>query len=170
MFRKILVVLLIALIATTASAQQESVRGGARDRAPVIDARDFNLEKYEGKVVVLAFWQALECAACESYVPWLAEMQTRYLEEGLVIVAVNQDLQTAAATDWLPKIHSRSEIVIDATRKLAANYQIKGVPSTLFFDRNLELAGNVNGFVPEESASLEKVIKLLVEQEYAEEE
>jgi hypothetical protein len=53
MFRNIVFVILFGvstLAVWSASAQmEESVRGGNRDRAPVINVRDFNLQKYEGR-------------------------------------------------------------------------------------------------------------------------
>jgi thiol-disulfide isomerase/thioredoxin len=145
---------------------EESVRGGNRDRAPVINVRDFNLQKYEGKVVMIAFWQARECPTCEAYIPWLADMQGRYGSDGLVIVAVNQDLESASATDMVSKIHSRSQVVLDPTRKMAASYQIEGVPSTYLYDRNLNLTDKFSGFVKEETESMEKAVEKLLEKKY----
>ena len=170
MFRKIAVVLLVGvgiLAAGVASAQlEESVRGSSRNRAPVIDVRDFNLKSYEGKVVMIAFWQGRECATCESYIPWLADMQGRYGEEGLVIVAVNQDQESAAAADLVNKIHSRSQIVLDPTRKMASSYQIEGVPSTYLYDRNLNLTEKFTGFVKEETEPMEKAVEELLKKKY----
>lgn len=170
MLRNIAVILLVGLgilAAGVASAQpEESVRGSYRDRAPAIDVRDFNLKSYEGKVVMIAFWQGRECPTCESYISWLSDMQGRYGEEGLIIVAVNQDLESAAASDLANNIHSRSQIVLDPTRKMASSYQIEGVPSTYLHDRNLNLAEKFTGFVKEETEPMEKAVEKLLKKKY----
>jgi hypothetical protein len=83
-------------------------------------------------------------------------------------VAVNQDLETASATDMVSKIHSRSQIVIDPTRKMAASYQIEGVPSTYLYDRNLNLTDKFTGFVKEETEPMEKAVEKLLKKKYRE--
>lgn len=165
MFRKFIVPLLTGLIVLAAAAAmagpEGSVRGGNRDRVAVISAKDFNLKSLEGSVVLVGFWQSA-CEQCESYVQWMAEIQARYLEEGLVIVAVNQDTETSAATDLLNKIHRRTQVVIDPTGRMAAQYELEAMPSTYLYDRNLNMQDKFPGFVPEETEPLEAaIVKLL---------
>lgn len=170
MLKKIAYVILVGVtlaFSTMALAgPEESVRGSNRDRVPVIDVRDFNLTKLEGKVVLIAFWQKLECDPCEAYISWLSTMQSRYGKEGLAVVAVNQDLESSAATSMLPKIHSRSQVVLDPTRKMGSSYELEGMPSTYLYDRNQNMTDKFVGFVPEETEAMEKAIAKLIEKEY----
>jgi thiol-disulfide isomerase/thioredoxin len=168
MFRKILpVVLLVGLMAALALAGPGvSVRGGHRDRAPVLAPQDFNLKRLEGKVVMMAFWRATDCLPCREYIEWLSKMQVTHGEKGLVIVAVNQDRESAAATDMLSMIHPRTQIILDPAGKMGADYQLEGMPSTYLYDRNLEMTYKFVDFVPEETDSLETAVATLLKQKY----
>jgi thiol-disulfide isomerase/thioredoxin len=170
MFRKMMISLLIVTVSLTGSlalaGPEGSVRGGNRERVPVLNARDFNLDSMVGKVVMVGFWQGTNCPTCEAYISWLTEMQERYLEDGLIIVAVNVDRDSGAATDLANKIHARSQIVLDPTGRMAASYELEGVPSTYLHDRNLNPAAKFVNFVPEESDSLVTTITELLATPY----
>ena len=170
MFRKIVFTLLVGVtlaFSTMALAGlEESVRGGDRDRVPVMDVRDFNLKKYEGKVVLIAFWQKLECDQCKAYISWLSTMQSQFGKEGLIVVAVNQDLESSAATSMLNQIHSRSQVVLDPTHRMRSSYKLEGMPSTYLYDRNQNMTDKFVGFIPEETEAMEKAIAGLIKKEY----
>lgn len=140
-----------------------SVRGGDRDRVPVISAKDFDLAKLRGKVVLVGFWQS-KCEQCEAYVGWLADMQTRYQDQGLVVVAVSQDPKSSSASDLLNKIHPRTQVVLDPTGKMAARYELDAMPATYLHDRNLELRDGFPGFDPKQAGPLEEVLLGLLEE------
>jgi thiol-disulfide isomerase/thioredoxin len=164
-----LLAVVLALAGSLALAGPEgSVRGGVRERVPVLSAKDFNLATLEGKVVMVAFWQGSNCSTCEAYISWLTDMQAQYLDDGLIVVAVNVDRDAAAATDLANKIHARSQIVLDPTRKMAAGYELAGVPSTYLHDRNLNLAAKFVHFVPEETDTLTTILTELLEKPYEE--
>jgi thiol-disulfide isomerase/thioredoxin len=174
MLRKIAAALLVGFlvgsllmtVAVVLAGDFGTVRGESRDRTPVLSVKDFNLETLVGKVVLIGFWQTLQCEACQTYIPWLTEMQARYGEDGLVIVAVNQDRDEAAATVLLSKIHPRTQVVLDPTGKMGSSYKLEGMPSTYLYDRNLNMREKFVGFVLEETDSLETTIVNLLEQEY----
>jgi thiol-disulfide isomerase/thioredoxin len=172
MSRKIMIPVLIAtvvLVGAMAFAGPEgSVRGGNRDRVPVLAAKDFNLAALEGRVVLVGFWRAVDCPSCEAYISWLTRMQAEFLDDGLVVVAVNEDVDSASGTDLLNKIHRRSQVVLDPTGRMGASYQLKGMPSTYLYDRNLNMSAKFVGFVAEETDSLVAAIAELVEKPYEE--
>jgi cytochrome c biogenesis protein CcmG/thiol:disulfide interchange protein DsbE len=170
MFRKMMIALLVVTVTLTGSlalaGPEGSVRGGSRERVPVLNAKDFNLASLEGKVVMVAFWQGFNCPTCEAYISWLTEMQGLYLEDGLVVVAVNVDRDSAAAKDLANKIHERSQIVLDPTGRMVGSYELESVPSTYLHDRNLNLVAKFVDFVPGETDSLVTTITELLEKEY----
>ena len=57
---------------------------------PALDGRSTRLTDYRGKVVLLNFW-ATWCAPCRVEMPWLAEFDRRYRDQGLEIVGINLD-------------------------------------------------------------------------------
>lgn len=175
MFRKIVMSLLVGLIVMTGSltmtgsmalaGPEGTVRGESRDRVAVLSVKDFNLQKYEGKVVLVGFWQA-RCEQCDAYISWLTRMQESHGEEGLVIVAVNQDQDTSSATDLIKKIHPKTQVVIDPTGKMGSQYELEGMPSTYLYDRNLNMQAKFVGFVPEETKPAEDEIVKLLKKKY----
>ena len=172
MFRKIMTPLLAVLItmvgALALAGPEGSVRGGDRDRVPALSVKDFNLEAYEGKVVLVGFWQKQgpQCEQCQAYISWLTRMQESHGKEGLVIVAVNQDTEEAAALDLMPMIHPRTQVVIDPTRKMGSRYKLEGMPSSYMYDRNLNMQAKFVGFVPEETEAMEEEIVRLLKIKY----
>jgi len=62
----------------------------------------FNLSDYQGKVVILDFW-ASWCVPCRRSFPWMNEMQNKYGDDGLVIVAVNLDSEVSDAEAFLER-------------------------------------------------------------------
>ena len=156
----------IAMTGAVALAGPEgTVRGESRDRVAVLSVKDFNLQTYEGKVVLVGFWQA-KCEQCEAYILWLTRMQESHGKEGLVIVAVNQDRDAHAATDLMNKIHQKTQVVIDPTGKMGSRYKLEGMPSSYLYDRNLDMQAKFVGFVPEETDPLEKEIVKLLKKKY----
>lgn len=170
MFRKMMTSLLVGAVLLTGglalAGPEGTVRGKSRERVPVLNARDFNMDSLVGRVVMVAFWKGANCPPCEAYISWLTETQERYLEDGLIVVAVNVDRDSGAATDLANKIHARSQIVLDPTGRMAASYELEGVPSTYLHDRNLNLAAKFVNFVPTETDSLETTITELLDKPY----
>ena len=163
----VFVVICLAAVATLSLAGPDTgVRGGDRDRVAVISVNDFNLEKLEGRVVLMAFWTGRGCVICPSFIGWLHEMQGRHGDDGLIVVAVNVDRDSGAATDLLNSIHPHSQVVLDPQRRLVLKYEVEGIPSTYLFDRNLNQNKMFAGFVPEDTRDEEKTILKLIEMQY----
>ena len=161
---------LIAMTGTMAGSMalagpEGTVRGESRDRVAILSVKDFNLRDLEGKVVLVGFWQA-RCKQCEAYILWLTEMQARHGDDGLIIVAVNQDRNESAATDLLNKIDPKIQVVIDPTGKMASQYQLEAMPSSYLYDRNLDMQAKFVDFVPEETEPVEAEIVKLLKKKY----
>lgn len=170
MIRKIIpILLLISLVAAVALAETGvSVRGGNRDRAPVLAPQDFHLDRLAGKVVMMAFWRDRNCPLCGDYINWLNRMQGRYGDEGFLVVAVNEDRDSSSAADMLNSIHPRSQVILDPKEKMGASYQLEGLPSTYLYDRTLEMKYKFVSFAVDNTDTLEAAIVELLKQEYKE--
>jgi len=98
-------------------------------------AESLNLDDYRGKVVVLDFW-ASWCVPCRRSFPWMNEMQQKYGEDGLVIIAVNLDNQTADAEKFLQQYPAEFSISYDHDRQLVRQYAVEAMPSSFLIDRD----------------------------------
>ena len=105
----------------------------------------FELEKYEGQVVVLDFW-ASWCAPCRRSFPWLNAMHAKYSSQGLVIIGVNVDNDPDAAAAFLEEYPADFQIHYDTDAVLARHYNIQGMPSSVVIGRDGEIVETHVGF------------------------
>jgi thiol-disulfide isomerase/thioredoxin len=115
--------------------------------APVANAApaQLDLADYRGKVVLVDFW-ASWCKPCRQSIPWLNEMHSRYAADGLVILGVNVDAERADADKFLRQMPIEFSVVFDSNGDLARRFSLKGMPSTLVFDRSGSLVMTHLGF------------------------
>ena len=62
---------------------------------PTAEATTIDLERLRGQVVYVDFWASL-CGPCRRSFPWMNELQQRYANRGLTVVAINVDLRLRA--------------------------------------------------------------------------
>ena len=108
-------------------------------------ADTLNLSDYRGKVVVLDFW-ASWCVPCRRSFPWMNEMQQKYGDDGLVIVAVNLDNQSSDAQKFLQQYPAEFTISYDQDRQLVREYAVEAMPSSFLINRDGSLIERHLGF------------------------
>lgn len=102
--------------------------------APAAAEQAVQLENYRGKVVLLDFW-ASWCVPCRRSFPWMNEMQQKYADEGLVVIAVNLDNDAAEAATFLQEYPANFEIAYDPDKQLARSYNVQAMPTSYLLDR-----------------------------------
>ncbi len=114
---------------------------------PTASAADtiIDLDDYQGKVVVVDFW-ASWCVPCRRSFPWLDEMQSKYGEQGLVVIGVNMDADPSEAESFLQEFPVRFRIVRDTDGTLARSYDVIAMPSSYVIDRSGNIAARHLGF------------------------
>lgn len=122
------------------------------------------LADYQGQVVYLDFW-ASWCKPCRRSFPWMSDMQAKYADKGLKIIAVNLDADKALADAFLKESPANFTIAFDPEGKVAEQYQLLGMPSSYLIDRNGVIRKAHQGFFVKKQAAYEQEIKdLLAEQ------
>jgi cytochrome c biogenesis protein CcmG/thiol:disulfide interchange protein DsbE len=117
-----------------------------------------NLKHFRGHVLYLDFW-ASWCAPCKQSFPWLNQMQEKYREQGLLILAINVDKKAEDAQLFLQKTPAHFTIAFDPQGSSPAAYDIKGMPSSVLIDRDGQLIWKHAGFRLEDQAQLEQAIR-----------
>lgn len=117
----------------------------------------FRTSDYSGKVVVLDFW-ASWCVPCRRSFPWMNEMQKKYGENGLVIVAVNLDNEASDAAKFLQTYPASFTIAYDPERKLVRDYGVEAMPSSFLIDRDGTIIERHAGFVSAKTDDYEAAI------------
>ena len=124
-------------------------------------AETFNLSDYQGKVVVLDFW-ASWCVPCRRSFPWMNEMQNKYADDGLVIVAVNLDSEVSDAEAFLERYPADFSIYYDHERQLARQYGVEAMPSSFLIDREGTVVARHLGFKSADTDEYEAEIVALL--------
>ncbi len=99
-----------------------------------LDGEPFDLEDYRGKPVVVNFW-ASWCGYCGAEMPDLLQFAADHPDVAVVGVAVNDDEEAAreAAASWGLTFPS----VLDPDGAIFAEFDGQGLPTTVFFDKDL---------------------------------
>ena len=125
---------LAAMFAAAISTAQAALKVG--DSFP--DLAGFKLEgklpdSLKGKVVIVDFW-ASWCQPCKDSFPAMNELQKKYADKGLVIIAVNEDEESSDMKDFLKDNAATFTVVRDAKQKLVGEAGIQTMPSSFVLD------------------------------------
>lgn len=150
-----LIPLVLALALFTAAADATEL---------VIPAGDFDWAQYSGQVVVLDFWAGW-CKPCKQVLPWLSELQEKYGEQGLVVIAVNVDRPEAVPHETIAGLHKDIVVVLDPKRDFSRPYRLEALPTAILLDRQGRIRARDKGFNSEELHRRERdIVKLLKEE------
>lgn len=117
-----------------------------------------NLNQYHGEVVLLDFW-ASWCGPCRRSFPWMNEMQTKYAERGLKVVAVNLDQEPVDAAKFLDRYPANFTIWYDPKAELAKRYDVQVMPTSVLIDRQGKVLSVHRGFRTKNIQAYEQAIK-----------
>ena len=119
------------------------------------------LESLQGRVVFVDFW-ASWCAPCKRSFPWMNELQRKYGDKGLAVVAINVDKRRADADRFLAQVPASFAVVYDPAGTAPAAYGVKGMPSSYLVDARGNVVEVESGFNDERAAALEARIRALI--------
>ncbi len=137
---------LAAMFAAAISTAQAALKVG--DSFP--DLAGFKLEgklpdSLKGKVVIVDFW-ASWCQPCKDSFPAMNELQKKYADKGLVIIAVNEDEESSDMKDFLKDNAATFTVVRDAKQKLVGEAGIQTMPSSFVLDETGKVRFTHNGY------------------------
>jgi thiol-disulfide isomerase/thioredoxin len=132
--------------------------------APNFEAMDFSgkrvrLSDFQGKVVLVNFY-ASWCTACREEIPAYQRIYDRYREQGFEILAVNNGESRDLAQRYLRGNGGRFTGVLDPGRTIVEAYRVRGMPVSVFIDRDGVIVKYVAGEVPE--AAADRLVRALV--------
>ena len=135
-----------------------------RKQAPELGLEDTvgkqaNLKDYRGKVVVVDFW-ATWCHGCLQEMPWFAEFQRKYGDQGLSVIGVSLDAEGwKVVKPFVAKAAVPYRIVLGNDSRAQA-YGIGNMPDTFLIDQEGRIAATYVGMV--DRSGLEKNIRTLL--------
>ncbi len=106
---------------------------------------------FGGKVLVLNFW-ATWCAPCVEEIPSLNEMQKRFAQSGVVVVAVSIDKNAQKYSAFLDKVHVAFDTARDPSADISARYGTFQYPESYIIKNGVVLRkyGNAEDWLSED--------------------
>jgi peroxiredoxin len=143
------------------------------NRAPEISVvavmgrlHSISLKKLRGKVVVVDFWGTF-CEPCKKSFPKLQELNDKYGDSGLEIVAISED--EAEDRDKIPTfVHeygAKFNIAWDSKKSAAKLYNLPTMPSSFVIDRRGRVRYAHAGYRDGEEGELERELKRLLKED-----
>ncbi|MGH8195549.1 MAG: TlpA disulfide reductase family protein [Woeseiaceae bacterium] len=120
-----------------------------------------DLEDYGGKVVIVHFWASWSTPSRRAF-PWLAAMQEKYADQGLIIVGVNEDDNESDALAFLQEFQVNFPNVRDADAELFQTYDLIAMPSSYVIDRDGQVVARHLGFTPAQTSEIEATVRQLL--------
>ena len=102
---------------------------------PTTDNKEFKFSDYRGKPVILNFW-ASWCGPCRYEVPAFKSFYDKYENEGVSIIAVNTQDNPDSALAYAKADGLKFTIPVDPQGKVSSLYNVRGLPTTYFIDKN----------------------------------
>ncbi len=128
------------------------------------DGGEVTLSDFRGQVVMVNLW-ASWCPPCRAEMPAIEQVYQDFKDAGLVVLAVNttyQDTESAAAA-FVQEFNLTFPVPLDRTGAVSNRYQLRGLPSTYFVDRQGVIRSVVVGGPMSETLIRSKVEDLLAE-------
>jgi len=128
----------------------------------LFDGTTLSLESLRGKAVFLNFW-ASWCPPCRAEMPSIEKVYQAYQGRGLVVLGVNttfQDSESDVAA-FVEQFGLTFPILLDREGGVSRRYQMRGLPSTFFIDRQGIIRTVVIGGPMSEAVIQSKVEELL---------
>lgn len=101
------------------------------------DGREINLSDLRGSPVMLNFW-ATWCPPCRAEMPEI--VRAAEADEDLVVIAVNVQEAVKQVRSFAEEYEMQMPVARDINGKLRDLYQVRGMPTSIFIDRD----GNIS--------------------------
>ena len=101
-----------------------------------INEKNVNLDDFKGKLIILNFW-ATWCAPCREEMPSLDDLQLNTKLNNLKIFPINIGQEDISKTEsFFRELNIKNlDIYIDAPITLAKKLALRGVPTTILFNK-----------------------------------
>jgi len=101
-----------------------------------INQKNVDLDDFKGKLIILNFW-ATWCAPCKEEMPSLDDLQSNSNLSNLKIFPINIGQEDISKSEFFFKELNiqNLDIYIDASITLAKKFALRGVPTTILFNK-----------------------------------
>ncbi|MDB2515238.1 TlpA family protein disulfide reductase [Candidatus Pelagibacter bacterium] len=110
--------------------------------------KDVNLANYKGKLIVLNFW-ATWCAPCREEMPSLDNLQSNSRLNNLKVFPINIGQEDLSKSEiFFKELNIKNlDIFFDSTITLAKKFTLRGLPTTILFNKEGEEFARIIGSI-----------------------
>ncbi len=138
---------------TVIAADEVASTSGNDFSIATIDGNTFDLESHRGEVVIVNFW-ATWCPPCRKEIPHFVEMYSELDSDKFEMIGISVDRGGQSVVDeWMATNPINYPVALGADGELFQKYQMLieasqrgGIPYTVIFDKNGEVAHTVVGY------------------------
>ena len=120
----------------TASVEGTQVGNLAPDfQLQNLDGQTVSLSNLRGKPVLINFW-ATWCGYCIDEMPYIQEIYEEWSDKGLVVLAINKGESSSKVEEFMQSNSLSFVVLLDTKQDVAQRYNITGIPTTFFIDKD----------------------------------
>lgn len=119
------------------------------------------LADYRGRVVLLDFW-ASWCGPCRQSLPEYQKLRDEFPRADFEVIAITVDEDAADALKFLERQPLQFPLPHDPEGRVAAAYQLLGMPTSYLIDRRGMVHSRHSGFTMKDVAPLRAQIRNLI--------
>jgi len=160
------VICLLAVVALAACSNNRAALKPAELRKPAppfqlkdAEGRPVSLADYKDKVVLVNFW-ATWCNPCRVEIPWFADFERQYKDQGFAVLGISLDEHGWKDINPFVDEYKLNYKVLLGTEELSNLYGVEALPMTYMIDREGRLAAIHRGLM--RKATYEDEIKGLL--------
>jgi peroxiredoxin len=108
-----------------------------------------SLSDYRGKKVILNFF-ATWCTPCQEEMTTLVELDKTLNKENIVLIGINvtkEEPNPNVVRDFIKHYQVQYDVLFDGEGTVMKDYQLIGIPTTIFIDEKGKVVRRLNGMV-----------------------
>jgi len=107
-----------------------------------------NLNDYKSNIVIINFW-ATWCAPCKEEMPHLNQLKSKSKFKDIEIIPINiADEELKKSKEFFEELNINNlEIFYGSSLELAKEFKLRGIPTTIFIDKEGYEFARVIGFI-----------------------
>lgn len=133
-----ILVLTLGLVVAGCSPSSQGLQVGNQPpgfRLPNLEGRAVALSDFRGKPVLINFW-ASWCPPCRFEMPFIQEIYEEWSDKGLIILTINIGESLSTVKEFMANHGYSFPVLLDTSQKVAQDYDVRGIPTTFFIDKN----------------------------------
>ena len=113
-----------------------------------------NLNDYKSNIVIINFW-ATWCAPCKEEMPHLNQLKSKSKFKDIEIIPINiADEELKKSKEFFEELKINNlEIFYGSSLELAKEFKLRGIPTTIFIDKEGYEFARIIGFIDFENKS-----------------